>query len=61
MIPQIGAAYLAKKHGAKYLMFGATFLNTIAFVLIPTCAEYAGSIGVLCMRVIQGTLLKEMK
>ncbi|XP_060531006.1 putative inorganic phosphate cotransporter [Cylas formicarius] len=51
---QVLAGYLGRLYGIKYILLTAFFINSVIFMLIPTGAEYLGSVGVMICRIGQG-------
>ncbi|KAF7287839.1 hypothetical protein GWI33_000192 [Rhynchophorus ferrugineus] len=54
IIPQLFAAWMAKKYGPKWFLIGSAIIQSILFILMPITAAYFGSTGVIVSRVLQG-------
>ncbi|XP_050308795.1 putative inorganic phosphate cotransporter [Anthonomus grandis grandis] len=54
VVSNLFAGPLEKKYGPKWFLFGAIFINSLFYTLIPFAAEEFGSAGVIACRILQG-------
>ncbi|KAF7287840.1 hypothetical protein GWI33_000193 [Rhynchophorus ferrugineus] len=54
IVPQLFAAWMAKKYGPKWFLIGSAIMQSILFILMPITAAYFGSTGVIVSRILQG-------